>query len=424
MDFSGSRWDADIALLEDEGWWNEDTQEVSLETLFYNIDNELFTAAKVTFVQMSAGGVSAKADILSLGHDSQENFHGDLVVWGLMVLYVSVHAFTRCRQVAMEAREAQTSFPKRMCLLLLCRPCRFVYFLCVCIATAAVSLACYLRYLVFTEKVAQKFWEALTRQMQSPPCPVELTVPARDVRSAVNCWTADGTFDGSFSILNRTNLTKFEIRTSMYLDSAHVPHVFALVQLWEYALLADCFAFFFIFASFIQVLGLYLPFRDIGDICLKAASGLLTMLLWYALMVLVLAFVGCYVFPADDQFSGWLQAVRTCMLAAVGDVRIEMPSDEVAGYYPTLLPVIFLTCLDVAHLYVLASLFLAFGSAVPQHDASKYAGSLDEYYTTCECCKLRFPETVENARNLKAELHKLEREIAAENENELENFES
>ena len=142
--------------------------------------------------------------------------------------------------------------------------------------------------------------------------------------------------------------------------------------------------------------------------------------------------------------------MRTCMLVAVGDVRIEMPryhalavsvlacmsasasdiaalncplSDEVAGYYSLLLPVVFLTCLDLAHLYVLASLFLAFGSAVRHHDASKYAGSLDEYYTTTECCKLRFPETVENAHHLKAEMDKLESEIAAENANDLENLE-
>ena len=50
---------------------------------------------------------------------------------------------------------------------MVCRPCRFVYFLCVCIATVAVALANYLRYLVFTEYVAREFWLAVRVHLRS-----------------------------------------------------------------------------------------------------------------------------------------------------------------------------------------------------------------------------------------------------------------
>ena len=91
-------------------------------------------------------------------------------------------------------------------------------------------------------------------------------------------------------------------------------------------------------------------------------------------------------------------------------------SDETAGNYDLLSSTIFLICLTLAHVYVLASLFLAFGSAVLKHDASKYAGSLDKYYSTHECCKCRFPETVENELHLKTELRKLESKPVPKNE--------
>ena len=116
--------------------------------------------------------------------------------------------------------------------------------------------------------------------MEDPPCALELNVPAKDVLSAINCRKPDDAFRGGFTNGSTELATTFDIRNSMYLDSVHVPHVFSLIQvrrpsdtdhacittliafpfsashppqLWEYALFADCFAFFFVFASFIQV---------------------------------------------------------------------------------------------------------------------------------------------------------------------------
>ena len=170
--------------------------------------------------------------------------------------------------------------------------------------------------------------------MECPPCPLELKVDAASVMNPVNCKVPYNGFQVNFDADSGEcdqdgvvdGITTFDINKSMYLDSVHVPQVFALIkvrrlyhiehpasrcrvafshristsychsvlphrvatshshialphrvatsrchialphriatsrchialppQFWEYALLGDCFAFFFVAISFVQV---------------------------------------------------------------------------------------------------------------------------------------------------------------------------